>query len=138
MKKNIGVYKDLYAKNCEILEVLRNKVVVKISSDETLIARKIGNLKRGDKVNIYEAPFLDRMDEVLIYSSPLYYLFLGIVFGFLFPVDTYSTYHFLLIIGLTFLGFIQLFVIRNILKKQPKTKFIALDENIILKENQSI
>lgn len=136
-KKKVEIQKDehqdLYASDCEILEVFKNKVLVKVSDNESLVASKIGKIKKGEKVDIYKKPFLDRADEILIYLSPLYYLFLGIVFGFLFPKDTYATYHYLLIVGLTFVGFIQLFLIRYRLKKMPKTRFVALDKSILHK-----
>lgn len=133
MAKNDKEKDELYAKNCEVLEIFRDKAVIKVSEDDTLIARRIGKIKKGDKVDVYKRPILDKVDEVLIYLSPLYYLFLGIVFGFLLPSNIYATYHYLFVLSLTILGFAQLFIIKNYLKKRPNAKFIALDNSIILK-----
>ncbi len=118
-------YKDLYASKCEVLNTYKNKAVVKVSESENLIAKKIGQINSGDKVNVFKMPILAKSDEIFIYLSPLYYLFLGFVFGFLLKNDLF---HYLLILGLSILGIIQLLVIRNIYQKLPGTKYVAVRE----------
>jgi positive regulator of sigma E activity len=122
-KKN--KYKDLYAENCEVLDLYRNKAVVKLSEKENLIVKKIGNIKKGDKVEVFVKPTLSRVEEILIYISPAYYLFLGLVFGFLLGNDLY---HYLLILGMTLLGFVQLFALRLLIKKVPETSYVAINK----------
>ena len=121
-KKN--KYKDLYASNCEVLDLYKNKAIVKISEKENLIAKKIGNVKKGDKVAIFVKPDLRRIEEILIYISPAYYLLLGLIFGFLFHNDLY---HYILIVGMTLIGFIQLFALKFIIKKAPETFYVAIN-----------
>lgn len=116
-------YKNLYAKDCEVLEIYRNKVIVKVSENKNLIAKKIGSIKRGEKVNLFKIPVINKFVEIFIYLSPIYYLFLGFIFGFLFYNQTY---HYLLILGMSILGFIQLFVLKYIIKKLPSNFYIAV------------
>lgn len=121
-------YENLYASDCEVVELYRNKAVIKISEKENLIAKKIGKVKKGDKVKIYKKEIIGRFEEILIYISPLYYLFLGFVFGFLFYNDLY---HYLLILGMTVIGFAQLFGLRTLFRKATPVAYIAVtDTNI--------
>ncbi|MDD4110753.1 MAG: SoxR reducing system RseC family protein [Clostridia bacterium] len=116
-------YNELIADNCEVLDLYKNKVVVKISKKEKLIAKKIGILKKGDKVKVYKKPALSKIEQIFIYISPVYYLILGFVFGFLFNNDLF---HYLFILGATVLGFIQLFILKYFTEKAPSTVYVAI------------
>ena len=116
-------YKDLFAEDCEVVEIYRNKAVVKISETKNLITKKIGDIKKGDRVNLFKLKTLTRFTEVFIYLSPLYYLFLGFMFGFLFYNHNY---HYLLMLGMSILGFVQLFVLRHITNKLPSSYYVSV------------
>lgn len=115
---------DLVANKCEVLELYKNKVIVKVADKESLIAKKNGNIKKGDKVNIFKKNLLSRTEEFFIYVSPVYYMILGFIFGFLLSNDLF---HYLLILGATVLGFVQLFILKHFLiEKAPSTIYVAV------------
>lgn len=115
---------DLVANKCEVLELYKNKVIVKVADKESLIAKKIGNIKKGDKVNIFKKNLLSRTEEFFIYVSPVYYMILGFIFGFLLSNDLF---HYLLILGATVLGFVQLFILKHFLiEKASSTIYVAV------------
>lgn len=116
-------YKDLFAKDCEVLETYRNKAIVKVSENENLIAKKIGSIKKGETVNLFKMQSVTKFIEVFIYLSPIYYLFLGFVFGFLFYNQNY---HYLLMLGMSVLGFVQLFILRYMANKIPPNFYVAV------------
>ena len=117
-------FSDLVVSNCEVLELYKNKVIVKVANKENLIAKKIGNIKKGDMVNIFKKPVLTRTEEFFVYVSPVYYLILGFIFGFFFNNDLF---HYLLILGATVLGFIQLFILKHfIIEKAPSIVYVAI------------
>src|SRR5574344_3018354 len=127
-------YKDLVAKDCEILDLYRSKVVVKISEKENLIAKKIGKLKKGDRVNIFKMQTVNKVEEILIYISPVYYMILGFIFGFLFSNDLF---HYLLVLGMTILGFAQLFILKFVVQKLPLSFYVSVNkETKIVQNNQ--
>lgn len=125
-------YKDLVAESCEVLDLYKNKAIVNVSDKENLIAKRIGRIKKGDKVNLFKMQTINRIDEILIYISPVYYMILGFIFGFLFNHDLY---HYLLILGLTLIGFIQFFVLKYLIKKMPLYYYVAINKDIQVVQN---
>lgn len=133
MKKKKKKYDNIFVENCEVLEVYKRKAIIKVAEKENLIVKQIGKLKKGDKVNVYSQATVSRIEEIFVYLSPIYYVIIGIIFGLLFNNDLY---HYLLILGLSFMGFMQLFGLRALIKKMPSVIYLAVDINHITGQNK--
>jgi hypothetical protein len=117
--------KNLVASSCIVIDVHRNRAVVKTTETgkKTLIAETVGVIKNDDRVDIFEVPSIDKVTEVLIYTAPAYFLVLSFAIGFIFGN---SLYHYLFMLTMTLLGFVQLILTVHYAKKLPSRKYVAL------------
>ncbi len=126
LMKEKNLINELVEKDCRILDVYRNKVIVNCSTGK-LITERLEEVKKGDIVEVYKIPFLGKITEILIYLSPLYYLLIGFGLGFLFGNDLY---HYLLTVGAMILGIVQMIICKFWLNKSPKYKYVARKQKI--------
>ena len=111
---------NIFKKNCEILEIYKNNVLVK-AGDEKFVAKTTEQLNKQDVVNLYKKLAKNEIN-IFVYLLPIMLFILGFGFGFLFKTELY---HFLLILGVTFLGLIVLVIVRVYFLKKNKIKYIV-------------
>ena len=111
---------NIFKKNCEILEIYKNNVLVK-AGDEKFVAKTTEQLNKQDVVNLYKKLAKNEIN-IFVYLLPIMLFILGFGFGFLFKTELY---HFLLILGVTFLGLIVLVIVRVYFLKRNKIKYIV-------------
>lgn len=111
---------NIFKKNCEILEIYKNNVLVK-AGDEKFVAKTTEQLNKQDVVNLYKK-LAKNETNIFVYLLPIMLFILGFGFGFLFKTELY---HFLLVLGVTFLGLIVLVIVRVYFLKRNKIKYIV-------------
>ena len=111
---------NIFKKNCEILEIYKNNVLVK-AGDEKFVAKTTEQLNKQDVVNLYKKLAKNEIN-IFVYLLPIMLFILGFGFGFLFKTELY---HFLLVLGVTFLGLIVLVIVRVYFLKRNKIKYIV-------------
>ena len=111
---------NIFKKNCEILEIYKNNVLVK-AGDEKFVAKTTEQLNKQDVVNLYKKLAKNEIN-IFVYLLPIMLFILGFGFGFLFKNELY---HFLLVLGVTFLGLIVLVIVRVYFLKRNKIKYIV-------------
>ena len=127
MKKNDNLI--IYKKDCEVLEVVGKKVLVK-KDGEKFVAETNEKLNKQDRVNIIKTSKELTLLESFIYFIPVVLFLIGFGFGFIFKENLY---HYLLVLGLTLIGFIIVLFIKLFLAKFKKNKYIEkkMSNNIV-------